>query len=106
MNLPKHQSREEIKDIYIIRVHGHLDPRWKEWFDGFLMTTIGEDTVLRGVVPDQAALHGILAKIRDLGLPVLVVLKLIWVLENYENDTRLDLDFNNDHGFFRWVCWA
>lgn len=82
MSVPMLQSREDINDIYIIRVHGHLDPRWKEWFDGFLMTTIGEETVLRGVVPDQAALHGILAKIRDLGLPILVVLKLKWALDN------------------------
>lgn len=92
MSVPKLQSREDINDIYVIRVQGHLDPRWKEWFDGFLMTAIGEETVLRGEVLDQAALHGILAKIRDLGLPILVILKLSWALDNYEIGIGLDLD--------------
>ena len=101
MSVPMLQSREDITKIYIIRVHGHLDPRWKEWFDGFLMTTNGEETVLRGEVPDQAALHGILSKIRDLGLPILVVVKLRWALENNENSTRLDLDCGNGGGLDR-----
>ncbi len=60
-------------DFYLIRVHGHLDQRWVEWFDGFEMKYIGEETVLRGPVLDQAALHGVLAKIRDLGLSILLV---------------------------------
>jgi hypothetical protein len=63
-------------DIYRIRVRGHLDQRWTEWFDGFEMKSIDKDTVLRGCVPDQAALHGVLAKIRDLGLTILLVEKL------------------------------
>jgi len=50
-----------------------LDSRWKEWFDGFEMQLHGEDTVLRGNVPYQGALHGVLAKIRDFGLIILLV---------------------------------
>jgi hypothetical protein len=55
-------------DFYRNRVRGQLDQKWAEWFDGFEIMTIGEDTLLCGHVPDQAALHGVLAKIRDLGL--------------------------------------
>lgn len=51
---------------------GRLAPRWSAWFDG-LTVAPGDDgtTVLRGPVPDQAALHGLLAKLRDLGLPLI-----------------------------------
>lgn len=58
---------------YQIRVIGHLDARWSDWFDGFCMDYNGEETVLSGPVPDQAALHGILTKIRDLGLIIVLV---------------------------------
>jgi hypothetical protein len=60
--------------IYEIRVKGNLEPVWADWFDGFTVTRQANDeTVLTGPVPDQPALHGLLAKIRDLGLPLLVV---------------------------------
>jgi hypothetical protein len=55
---------------YEIRVKGQLDARWSDWFDGLTVRGEGHDTVLSGPIPDQAALHGILAKIRDLGLPL------------------------------------
>ena len=55
------------------RVRDQLDQRWADWFDGFQMQSVGEDTVLAGCVSDQAALHGVLAKIRDLGLMILLV---------------------------------
>jgi hypothetical protein len=56
---------------YEIRLQGHLGPRWAPWFDG-LDLTIEDDgtTVLRGAVADQAALHGLLHKVRDIGLPL------------------------------------
>jgi len=54
-------------------VRGRLARRWSDWFDGFLLTYRGGDTILIGSVVDQAALHGALAKIRDLGLPILLV---------------------------------
>lgn len=60
-------------DHYHIRVRGHLDERWADWFDGFEMQFSGEDTDLYGSVVDQAGLHGILSKIRDLGLMLLLV---------------------------------
>lgn len=60
--------------IYHIRVKGNLDQRWSDWFDGFGITSqAGDETLLTGLVADQAALHGVLNKIRDLGLPLLLV---------------------------------
>jgi hypothetical protein len=59
---------------YEIRVQGRLDQRWSEWFDGLAITYDAEDnTVLRGPLVDEAALHGVLIKVRDLALPLLAV---------------------------------
>ena len=60
--------------IYRIRVKGNLEQKWSDWFDGFTITPqVNDETLLTGPVVDQAALHGLLAKIRDLGLPILLV---------------------------------
>ena len=57
-----------------IRIRGQLDDAWSVWFDGLVVApTPAGETVLTGELPDQAALHGALAKIRDLGLPLLGV---------------------------------
>jgi hypothetical protein len=62
--------------IYHIRVQGYLDERWADWFEGFVMTSRGNgETLLTGAVVDQAALHGVLGKIRGLGLPLLLVVQ-------------------------------
>jgi hypothetical protein len=54
-----------------ITVESHLDPTWSDWFDGMTITNLENGrAVLTGPVTDQAALHGVLAKIRDLGLPM------------------------------------
>jgi len=59
---------------YEIRLKGHLDDQWAEWFEGLTITLEEDgDTLLSGPVIDQAALHGLLKKIRDLGLPLLSV---------------------------------
>jgi len=60
--------------VYQIRIKGELGPQWSEWFDE-LAITLEEDgnTLLSGTVVDQAALHGILKKVRDLGIPLLAV---------------------------------
>lgn len=60
--------------IYQIRIKGYLGPQWSEWFDG-LTITLEEDgnTLLTAVFEDQAELHGVLKKIRDLGIPLLSV---------------------------------
>ncbi len=62
---------------YRIRVKGSLDRKWSDWFDGFtIMPQPDDKTLLVGTVRDQAALHGLLSKIRDLGLPLLVVQRI------------------------------
>jgi hypothetical protein len=58
---------------YEIRLQGQLDRRWAAWFDGMTLTTSDGTTVLRGAVADQAALHGLLHKLRDIGLPLVSV---------------------------------
>jgi hypothetical protein len=59
---------------YTLRIAGRLDPRWVSWFDGFSVTGEADGTTtLRGTVADQAQLHGLLAKIRDLGVALVSV---------------------------------
>jgi hypothetical protein len=59
---------------YEIRLKGHLDGRWVAWFDGLRLTLRGDGTtVIHGQVADQAALHGLLQKVRDTGLPLVSV---------------------------------
>ena len=53
---------------YEIRVKGVLDGRWAAWFEDLQVTSDGQETLIAGPVADQAALHGLLAKVRDLGL--------------------------------------
>ena len=62
------------EDWYEIHLRGRLDSRWAEWFDGMTVRPgAGGTTLIRGPVADQAALHGLLARLRDLGLPLLAV---------------------------------
>lgn len=62
---------------YHITVRGHLKPRWAAWFDGLTITNVADGSaILAGPIVDQAALHSVLLKIRDLGLPLLAVQQL------------------------------
>ena len=62
---------------YEIRVKGHLAPRWAAWFDGMSLTNESDGTTsIRGPVTDQAALHGLLQRLRDTGLPLISVTQL------------------------------
>jgi len=58
---------------YQIRVKGVLDEKWSDWFEGLTIIPQDDETLLAGPVRDQAALHGLLARVRDLGLPLLSV---------------------------------
>jgi hypothetical protein len=59
---------------YEIRLEGHLDGRWSSWFDGLSLTRQDDGTtVIHGRVADQAALHGLLQKVRDIGLPLVSI---------------------------------
>lgn len=59
--------------VYEIRVNGYLDESWSDWFGNFTFSFQDDETLLLGSVADQAALHGILSKINDLGLAILAV---------------------------------
>jgi hypothetical protein len=64
-------------EVYEIRLKGQIDQRWAAWFDGLTVTnTGGDETVLVGPVIDQTALHGLLAKVRDLNLPLISVRRI------------------------------
>ncbi len=69
-------SKRTLKSrVYQIRVEGHLGGQWQDWFGGLTITLEDSgDTLLTGLVVDQAALHGLLKKVRDLGLPLLSVI--------------------------------
>jgi hypothetical protein len=67
-------SADSSPQVYEIRISGHLDARWLAWFDGLTLTHDRDGTsVIRGVLVDQAALHGVLQKLRDTGLPLISV---------------------------------
>jgi hypothetical protein len=71
-----HASTDNHHEVgqYEIRLKGHLATRWAAWFDGMSLTHERDGTtILTGPVVDQAALHGLLRKVRDLGLPLIAV---------------------------------
>jgi hypothetical protein len=62
---------------YEIRIKGHLENRWADWFEGLTITLEADgETWLTGMVTDQAALHGLLRKVRDLGMPLISVKRI------------------------------
>ena len=73
---PKHDAGQSV--VYQIRVNGHLGSQWTDWFEGLTITLEENgDTLLTGPVVDQAALHGLLRRVRDLGMPLLSVVRLV-----------------------------
>ena len=63
-----------MPEYYKIKIKGHLDPRWSDWFGNLNLTHLeGDETLLSGFLPDQAALHGMLERVRDLNLKLVSV---------------------------------
>ena len=82
-------ARYDQRATYAIRVSGSLDDKWSDWFDEFTITPQPDgETLLTGPVVDQAALYGLLAKIRDLGLPLLLVQRVEETFDDTATDTR------------------
>jgi hypothetical protein len=66
-------NKSQLPAHYRIKLKGHLDNKWSEWFADMAISSEGEETILTGRVADQAALHGLLIRIRDLNLTLLHV---------------------------------
>jgi hypothetical protein len=63
-----------MSEYYEIKIKGHLDPYWSDWFAGLELTHLaGDETLLSGSLPDQASLHGLLERVRDLNLTLISV---------------------------------
>ncbi len=91
----KHPSMEDDEGIdYTIKVKGHLEEHWADWLGGLKITHDPQgNSLLTGIVPDQAALHGILAQIRDLGLTLISLSPQPIVVEEKE---KIDDSSNDD----------
>ena len=73
-NSPDHTADPGQPEVYQIRLRGQLGPQWTDWFGGLTITLAEDgDTLLTGPVADQAALHGLLKRVRDLGMPLVSV---------------------------------
>ncbi len=80
------ESKQVRQEIYRITIKGHLDSEWSDWFDGLTITLVDTgETILSGPIVDQTALHGVLIKIRDLGLPLLSLTRIETARENESN---------------------
>ena len=83
------ETRQPEPELFEIRLQGQLDTRWTSWFDGLTITqTEDGDTILTGPVADQAALHGLLKKVRDLAMPLLSVCHIAPERANESKDTH------------------
>lgn len=70
------QPEPSRPSVYEIKLEGHLDRSWATWFEGLSLTLDGGDTLLTGPVLDQAALHGLLKRVRDSGMSLLSVVRV------------------------------
>lgn len=69
-------SNQQTGTYYAIRIREKLDEHWREWFDGMSMKSDADGTLIAGVLPDQAALHGVIAKVYSLGLQLVAINQL------------------------------
>jgi hypothetical protein len=72
------EQKKNTSEKYEIKIQGHLDTRWSEWFYGLTIThERGDATTLSGALPDQTVLHSVLDRIRDMNLPLISVNKIV-----------------------------
>ena len=81
------RPEREPQSVYQIRIKGHLGSPWMDWFEGLTITLENDgNTLLSGPVRDQAALHGVLKKVRDLNMPLLSVLSVAPTVPRNEDE--------------------
>ena len=86
---PEHGT--DLSKVFQIRIQGHLSQQWMDWFAGLIITQEEDgNTLLSGPVVDQSALHGILKRIRDLGVPLLSVNSVDRNQENMTKPTQIN----------------
>lgn len=73
---------------YRIKVKGLLGNQWAKWFDGILIEQEGSSTTITADVPDQSALHGLIVKIRDLGLPLISIKRIQKKIQQTRNSQK------------------
>ena len=72
------EQKKDTVEIYEIKIQGHLDTKWSEWFYGLIITHEPDGaTTLRGALPDQIVLHSVLDRLRDMNLPLLSVKQIV-----------------------------
>ena len=85
---PNSKIDKSLPPVYEIRIKGHLGSQWTDWFEGLIITLEEDgDTLLTGPVIDQAALYGLLKKVRDLGMP-LVSVNRVQYYETHQNHSK------------------
>ena len=86
--IPNSKIGKSQPPVYEIRIKGHLGSQWTDWFEGLTITLEEDgDTLLTGPVTDQAALYGLLKKVRDLGMPLLSVNRVQYD-ETHQNHSK------------------
>ena len=100
-NEPKPKPTPSQTVVYQIRLKGHLDSQWTDWFEGLTITLEEDgDTLLTGPVIDQSALHGLLRKVRDLGMP-LVSVNQVQSKETHLYRLQKEIKMNTTEGSLR-----
>jgi hypothetical protein len=83
------EQKQDSTETYEIKMHGHLDIKWSEWFYGMTITHEGDGTTtLRGPLPDQIVLHSVLDRIRDMNLPLLSVMQIVSDDKQSKNEVK------------------